>query len=258
MMTATLNHPRGNYSQGLSTTSPEVRPHGPTPLADDSYSKYDHLMDATVSAGPAISSPSSETMRDAFTSLSTPTPPVDGTTSTAPQTWFPKVRPTPVGVAITVGVLAVIGGLGYWIGQRRRSAARLSDSHDSDDSTRFISDGTNEYTINATGDVVTGDEVRFERATFTGSYRKPRFAGNEIIEGIIVKESYGKDKQQHTFTIRRHNGETLLIKGRNLYRNGVWRKPWPDEDARKAVADEKHSRGDAARAERERRRESYR
>lgn len=102
--------------------------------------------------------------------------------------------------------------------------------------------------INATGDCVTGDYVRFERAMFTGSFRKPKFAGMETVEGLIVADSYGADKQQHTFTIERPNGERFRIKGRNLYREGVLRRPWDDEAAREAAMEEKHNRGNHARA----------
>ena len=109
--------------------------------------------------------------------------------------------------------------------------------------------------VNCTGDAVKGDYVRFERDVFTGSFRRPRYAGTEWIEGRIVAESYGADKQQHTFTIERPNGEKMRIKGRNLYRNGCQRRIWADESERRAVAAEKHARGDIARARREARRE---
>jgi hypothetical protein len=35
--------------------------------------------------------------------------------------------------------------------------------------------GDKTYTINATGDCVVGDEVSFERATFSGSFRNAKF-----------------------------------------------------------------------------------
>lgn len=113
---------------------------------------------------------------------------------------------------------------------------------------------SNDYTIDCTGDACVGDQVRFDRDLFTGSFRKPKFAGTQTVEGIIVKESYGADKQQHTFTIERADGTTVRIKGRNLYRNGTWRRAWPDEAERERVLGEKHARGDRARAERDRRR----
>lgn len=108
--------------------------------------------------------------------------------------------------------------------------------------------GDNLYSVRCTGDAVVGDEVRFERATFSGSFRNAKFAGFELITGKIIKDSYGKDKQQHTFTLALSDGTELRIKGRNLYANGTYRQMWADESARRQAADEKHARGDSARA----------
>ncbi len=110
--------------------------------------------------------------------------------------------------------------------------------------------GDAEYSISCAGDCVTGDEVRFERATFSGSFRHPKFDGFERVTGKIVSDSYGDAKQQHTFTLELANGSRLLIKGRNLYSNGVFRKLWSDEGARRDALTEKHTRGDHARAAR--------
>lgn len=109
------------------------------------------------------------------------------------------------------------------------------------------------YCIYATGDCCMGDEVRFEQAKFSGSYRKPKFAGFEMITAKIIRDNYGEEKQQHTFTLELEDGSTKLIKGRNLYRNGVWRKRWQDEKQRLAVLEEKHERGGEARAKRQQR-----
>lgn len=117
--------------------------------------------------------------------------------------------------------------------------------------------GDEEFHIACTGDAVLGDEVRFERATFSGSFRKPRFDGFEQVTGKIVADSYGDAKQQHTFTLVLANGERTMIKGRNLYANGVYRKAWADEGARREAQQEKHGRGDAARAQRAIRREEH-
>lgn len=111
--------------------------------------------------------------------------------------------------------------------------------------------GDDEYCINCIGDAVLGDDVSFDRAIFTGSYKKPKFAGFERVIGKIVGESYGAAKQQHTFTIQLPDGSKTMIKGRNLYANGVFRKSWADESARHAALDEKHVRGDSARRARE-------
>ncbi|MEB3150358.1 MAG: hypothetical protein VKL60_15265 [Sphaerospermopsis sp.] len=106
--------------------------------------------------------------------------------------------------------------------------------------------GNDVYTINCTGDVCVGDAVCFERAVFGGNYWKPYFEGYERIEAVVIKDSYGKDKQQHTFTLQKTDGSTFRIKGRNLYKEGTYRKPWEDESQRKIVLEEKHKRGDAA------------
>jgi hypothetical protein len=110
------------------------------------------------------------------------------------------------------------------------------------------------YEIEATGDCCVGDYVRFDRALFAGSRTSPKFVGFERISGEIVKDSYGELKQQHTFTLLLEDGSKTLIKGRNLYANGVWRKVWIDETQRETVLTEKHNRGDQARKERDARR----
>jgi len=111
------------------------------------------------------------------------------------------------------------------------------------------------YRIECTGDAVTGDRVCFDRAIFTGSYWRPKFAGFERVIATIVADSYGSAKQQHTFTLQLPDGSTTKIKGRNLYRNRVYRQRWADESARRAAAEEKHARGDMARMGRALRRE---
>jgi hypothetical protein len=104
-----------------------------------------------------------------------------------------------------------------------------------------------EFKVDCTGDAVCGDYVFFQRAVFNGSWRKPTFSHYEDVEGEIIRDSYGEAKQQHTFTILLPDGSTTRIKGRNLYRNGTERLLWIDEEERKAVAEEKHYRGSAAR-----------
>jgi len=113
--------------------------------------------------------------------------------------------------------------------------------------------GDKTYPINTTGDVVVGDQISFQRATFSGSFRNAKFEGFERVDAKIVKDSYGKDKQQHTFTLELPDGTTTKIKGRNIYKEGTWRKPWEDESLRKAATDEKHTRGDIARTARDER-----
>lgn len=110
--------------------------------------------------------------------------------------------------------------------------------------------------------IVAGDTIRFTEGAFGGSFRKPKFVGERTVIAKVLRESYGADKQQHTFTLEivsSEGAEPLTVgavtrrKGRNIYRNGVARLPWPDEAARRAAADEKHARGARARAAREER-----
>lgn len=110
-----------------------------------------------------------------------------------------------------------------------------------------------EYIIDCTGNVCKGDEIKFEKAIFTGRYPNSKFIHVETIYGTIINDSYGKSKQQHTFTIKLLNGEKLHIKGRNLYRNKCFRKSWTNEEDRKKVLKEKYSRGNIAREKREER-----
>ena len=115
----------------------------------------------------------------------------------------------------------------------------------------------------ALGDVVTGDTIRLTESVFGGSYRKPRYRGSRTIEAEVIRDSYGADKQQHTFTLRvisssgvdaLETGKTIRRKGRNVYRGDPERLQWADESERKLAVAEKHERGDTARAERDERR----
>lgn len=118
---------------------------------------------------------------------------------------------------------------------------------------RILPKATRSYVINATGDCCKGDNILFIKRIWS---RKAinRFGklanvvtGYEWVEGEIINDSYGQDKQQHTFTILLTQGEKLLIKGRNLYAVGVWRKQWVDENERKIALSEKYARGKSAR-----------
>lgn len=121
---------------------------------------------------------------------------------------------------------------------------------------------TDLFTIDCTGDAVTGDVILFAEAVFGGSYRKPRFLGERRVIAEIVADSYGAARQQHTFTLTvidsdgydpLPRGLRTTRKGRNVYKDGTKRTPWPDEAARRREAGEKHARGDAARAARDER-----
>lgn len=111
------------------------------------------------------------------------------------------------------------------------------------------------FSKNCKGDACVGDTVLFERAVYVGEYRDSYLSHYEKIIASITKDSYGKLKQQHTFTLDVHwssDGHTgrLTIKGRNLYKRGTMRQKWADEQARKEILNEKHQRGGKARTAR--------
>lgn len=120
-----------------------------------------------------------------------------------------------------------------------------------------------DFTIDCTGDVVTGDVIEFSEAVFVGTYRRPQYLGDRLVQARVLRDSYGADRQQHTFTLliiassgaqALGTGAQTTRKGRNVYRNGTRRQPWHDEEARRQAAAGKHARGDLARATRDERR----
>ena len=113
-----------------------------------------------------------------------------------------------------------------------------------------------------TDSIVAGDTIRWAEPVFSGSFRKPKCIGERNITALVERESYGEAKQQHTFSMRVVEAEgaeapapgaAIRRKGRNLYKGLLGRLPWQNEEERDAVAQEKHARGDQARAARQRR-----
>ena len=118
--------------------------------------------------------------------------------------------------------------------------------------------------VDASGDVVAGDVILFQESVFGGSHRNPIYKGSRTIQAKVLRESYGTEKQQHTFTMSVISskgtdavpaGAEIRRKGRNIYRNGTQRLVWLDEGERKRIALEKHSRGAVARKARDKRKE---
>ncbi|XP_039061279.1 uncharacterized protein LOC120205491 [Hibiscus syriacus] len=115
------------------------------------------------------------------------------------------------------------------------------------------------FFIDCSGDVCKGDVVLFTQKLYKKSdmtRRHVRLLEKRTIAGRVVKESYGKAKQQHTFTVEVLWSKgtkkfpplfPLLVKGRNLYKSRTCRQRWCDEAERRNVLAEKHKRGNAAR-----------
>ncbi len=123
--------------------------------------------------------------------------------------------------------------------------------------------GTKTYCI-LEDSICVGDQIAFEQTTFTGSHWNARFAGFELVKGVILRESYGQEKQQHTFIVKLlpklaelRGKKEMRIKGRNIYKNGVYRKKWKNESDRQDVLTEKRTRGTKARTARDERKGEY-
>ena len=115
--------------------------------------------------------------------------------------------------------------------------------------------------IDAAGDVCVGDKIVYEESVYPEGSLLGRGEpiGKRLVHAEILRDSYGVAKQQHTFTLRviessgtqpLEAGKEYLRKGRTLHRNGCRRQVWDNEETRKRVLAEKHSRGRAARRDR--------
>jgi hypothetical protein len=108
--------------------------------------------------------------------------------------------------------------------------------------------------------LVAGDEIAFEEHVWIGRWaRGVRRSGARRIEARVLRDGFGRDRQQHTFTLRvvaasgteaPRPGEELMRKARTLFEAGVRRRPWPDEEARRALVAEQAERAAEARRER--------
>lgn len=88
-----------------------------------------------------------------------------------------------------------------------------------------------------TGDRVTWDAPQFEGGSFyRGRCRGAKYTGSKELSGVVVKHSYGSERNQHTFTILLDDGRKKLVKGRNLYPNIIKHIPDPDSIDRQEEA----------------------
>lgn len=101
---------------------------------------------------------------------------------------------------------------------------------------------------NNTPDAAVGDIVIFTEPFFEGSYPNSRFSHKDKEMCLIVKDSYGAKRAQHTFTLcildsegsTRSKGENFRKKARNIYgSDGYCLFPLASQEAR----EEKHQRG---------------
>ncbi len=116
------------------------------------------------------------------------------------------------------------------------------------------------------GTIVQGDVIEWTETVWSMGWARGRVSGTALGErittGEIIRESYGSTGQ-HTFSIRviKSNGHDPHPKSKEIRRKGrtIYREfrhiSRPDNLAE--VAEEKHRRGDDARARREARRNEW-
>lgn len=69
--------------------------------------------------------------------------------------------------------------------------------------------------------------IEFTESVFVGKYPKAKYSHDIIIKALIIKESYGEKRGQHTFSLKVLEsddsditiGSTIRRKGRNIYKN---------------------------------------
>jgi len=117
-----------------------------------------------------------------------------------------------------------------------------------------------------TNSICAGDTIKFVERVFTEA-KNGKYLGERTVIAIVLKESYGAEKQQHTFTLKvisvdesglktpHPNSKVKYLsgvdqirrKGRTIYGISVERLRWSDEENRTKVLEEKHDRGNLAR-----------
>jgi len=100
-------------------------------------------------------------------------------------------------------------------------------------------------------DATAGDIILFTEAVFEGYYPKSTYEGDRRILAKVLKESYGKLKGQHTFSLEvldsdgydpLPKGTKIRRLGRNVYRKDFYMLPLATQEQR----EEKHQRKEKA------------
>src|SRR3989344_2925357 len=102
---------------------------------------------------------------------------------------------------------------------------------------RFVMKAFGLRWIDCGGDACTGDTILFVEDVWSEYGDDAEILGQRTIMARVIRESYGAEKQQHTFTLEvlgceGHSpysvGDRILRKGRKIYRNGTHRLKWDD------------------------------
>lgn len=106
---------------------------------------------------------------------------------------------------------------------------------------------------NRATNIVAGDRICWREPVFGAYYRgrRARPAGERTIQAVVVRESYGATRGQHTFTLRVERsqgycaiepGKQILRKGRSLYGNAAMMGSTLDPEEREKAACDKAER----------------
>ena len=93
---------------------------------------------------------------------------------------------------------------------------------------------------------VEGDIVIFKQATYSGSWKRPKFAGYNIRLCKVLYEKYRNDLQHQFFLMDLESKKEFSLMGRNLYGNGFARiiGNVKEEQIHRENTIEKNDRGD--------------
>lgn len=95
--------------------------------------------------------------------------------------------------------------------------------------------GDSTYAIECAGEVIVGDEIAFSRGVFTGAYPACVFIGYETVRGTVISCGSAVLAGNRLYTMRTLSGARTRIAAHNIYKHGVWRKPWDDEAVRRQL-----------------------
>lgn len=102
-----------------------------------------------------------------------------------------------------------------------------------------------DFTVSCVGNITTGDVVVFEEAVSLGKHTK--YLGNRTVVAEVIKDHYD-ESQQHIFTFLilycagtdpLEKNSVEVRRASLIYRRGVMRKPWDNEDSRPVSYDTK-------------------
>ncbi|MCM8827588.1 MAG: hypothetical protein NC904_08770 [Candidatus Omnitrophica bacterium] len=110
-------------------------------------------------------------------------------------------------------------------------------------------------------DIVQNDIIKFYEEVYERVGNKYKYRFLRYIKALVVNESYGKKRMQHTFTLKvidsdyYNSGTIIMRRGRNIYSNDPKRLLWEDENLRSKYIMLKREKKNKVKEEYEKRKE---